>query len=765
MVGMRLDAEHPDADKFRQAMQIEVERVPERIARIRRTIADLCAPFDAFDVLFTLWSTAGIVRPGTLRPLNASASSATTEYVAHVLLDRENSRPTRAPTKRQLAQGSPNPFRLAELVHEALEWVPMWFQYRQAGGKHATDSYLEMRVRLRTHRIGVRSLSYEWQERATLRELFGPFDSSLREKIGFTVDEALSLCTSLASLPRERVRDHAQAALTFADELRDAVRERRRGGPLPSDAGAPHVEELAALSAADANERIDTLAKVMAFAGAGQHAAFTADQLAAHAGVTPEAAQAFLDLYCVNFGNRADSALYSDDLPRAIGGELEVMRVRPIVHSGDDRYLASSIESVFFSIRDVLTDALKSDQKTWQRFRRRRGERLEERAIEALRRSLVADWAETSVKYELPSVDGTGVEQGEADGVLRAGTVLVLVEAKSGALAPSARRAAPERLETGLTELVTEAHHQLERARRALADGEASKVIDRAGKPLKLDLDGVTRVVRVAVTLEELSAVVPAAWQLQDAGLLPAEARAPWIVDIHSLETICDLVERPAQLVHYVMRRQRSNRQRIWAMDELDFFMKYLDDGLFFDDQDLSGAFMQLNSHTDPLDAYLYGERGLSPQTRRPRQKLNRATRDLLDAIAATESPGAIEAQVMILETSRATRERIAAGVDQLARRSKRDGQPHDMTLVFGDDFAITVVSVPQELRTELNDRLAALGSSRFERSTLGRWLGLGVPAGSKGKLSAMAVLVAPDRVESAEQPHPLVTETIDSKG
>ena len=63
---------------------------------------------------------------------------------------------------------------------------------------------------------------------------------------------------------------------------------------------------------------------------------------------------------------------------------------------------------------------------------------------------------------------------------------------------------------------------------------------------------------------------------------------------IRELELICQLSERPAQLVHYVLRRIRSNRQRIWAMDEMDFFMRYLQDGLFWPHEVIGDSAMDL---------------------------------------------------------------------------------------------------------------------------------------------------------------------------
>lgn len=222
--------------------------------------------------------------------------------------------------------------------------------------------------------------------------------------------------------------------------------------------------------------------------------------------------------------------------------------------------------------------------------------------------------------------------------------------------------------------------------------------------------------------LEDLSAVAPAVWQLGDVGMLPAEEVAPWTVGIHELELICSLAERPAQLVHYVLWRLRTYRQRVWASDEMDFWMRYLSRGLWWENETLVERSVQLLSHTDPLDAWAYGGRGLRPKAPRPRQKLDAATRRVLDAIEATDADGRIEAQLMLLEMSSDTRRTVTSTLRSLARETQRDGLVHDRTSVFSDDLAITTQSVrPGEEELEL---LADYGGAKMKQLRLRRWLG-----------------------------------------
>jgi hypothetical protein len=401
-----------------------------------------------------------------------------------------------------------------------------------------------------------------------------------------------------------------------------------------------------------------------------------------------------------------------------------------------------------------LADALKLDQKVWQRFQAHRGRLLEDQALAALTSARGADWAHGSVKYTYADENGAE-QQGEADGILRADSLVVLVETKSGALAPSARRAAPDRLERGLRDLIEAAAQQLDRSQKALVEGRAIRVTDTAGNPLSLDMEGVFRTIRVAVTLDDLAAVAPAAWRLQEAGLLPADQEVPWVVGIHELALICELTERPAQLVHYILRRRRANRQRIWAMDEMDFFMRYLQTGLYWRDEELQGTHMALHSHTDPLDEWWYGRLGVRRSGKKPRQPLNRATRQLLDDVEATGMPERIEAQLMILDVERRARERIAGSLRTVLRKTERDGQPHDITLVFGQNFAVTIHSVPADMRAVAGERLADHGARRAEISNLRRWLGLASIQGSHNRIGPMAIILDPERVDQEEPDRP----------
>jgi hypothetical protein len=748
-LAFRADPEHPDYEAFRKVQRQVADGLPDRLLALREDLAKAMAPHHAFDVIFGVWMTYGRVRASTLQPLAGDALTSTAEFVAHVLLDRDGPEPTRSPSIEELRSGA-NPYELGEMVAEIVSFLPVLFTTRQLGHDGDLDPWLELRSRLYMHRLAVRSFTYEKQETETLMGLFKPFDVDLARAPGYTVEQALALARGAGELPMIGAGDRGAIARAEAEKLRQVVAARREGKTVKTDYPDEVIDRLVEGSSSEAEQWIVGLTASWAWHACGRDAAFTAQNLADHVGLPVQAAQAFLDEFSVDFGQREDRERWEADPKRALGGEMEVIRSRPILHAGDGSYLPCALDSLLYGLRDRLTDGLKKDPKAWERFQAHRARLIEDRALAALSAALRANWSHGSIKYTMLEEDGTE-QDGEADGVIRSDSLIVLVETKAGTLAPCARRTAPDRLERGLRDLVETAARQLDRDKQALIERRTTKITDSNGKPIVLDTDGITRVLRVAVTLEDLSAVAPATWRLQEAGLLPADEQAPWVVGIHELELICRLVERPAQLVHYIVRRARANRHRIWAMDEMDFFMRYLQEGLHWDDEEVEGTYLELGNHTNPLDEWWFGEQGMRKPARKPRQRINNATRQLLDDIEATGMSGRIEAQLIVLEMDTSGRERVASGLRTMLRKTQRDGKPHDMTLVFGQDFAVSLHAAPAEPASLTSERLGNHGVMRTEKSNLRRWLGLATVAGNKSRLSAMAVIVNPERLDAEE--------------
>ena len=104
---------------------------------------------------------------------------------------------------------------------------------------------------------------------------------------------------------------------------------------------------------------------------------------------------------------------------------------------------------------------------------------------------------------------------------------------------------------------------------------------------------------------------------------------------------------------------------------------------------------------------------------------------------------------MMILEMDEESRQTITGAFEKVRAMVASDGEPHDATLPFQDDFAVTIHCVPAELEAELPERLRNHGERRAELSNLRRWLGLGILFEDDPEIRAMVVMLDPSRLEN----------------
>jgi hypothetical protein len=205
-VGFQANPDHPDYEAFR-AEQGKLPTVfppcflngaPRSLRSSRRTTPSTRSSVSG--------SCTGESKPKTLQPAVGDGLTATSEYVAHVLLDRSTAEPTREATPDELRRGV-DPIDIGQRVAEIMGFLPVLYTHRQHDpDADQLDPWLELRSRLYMHRLFVRSFTFEAQETETLRQLFGGFDEELRRLRGFTVDEGLKLATAIGPSRCEALR-------------------------------------------------------------------------------------------------------------------------------------------------------------------------------------------------------------------------------------------------------------------------------------------------------------------------------------------------------------------------------------------------------------------------------------------------------------------------------------------------------------------------------------------------------------------------------
>jgi hypothetical protein len=269
-------------------------------------------------------------------------------------------------------------------------------------------------------------------------------------------------------------------------------------------------------------------------------------------------------------------------------------------------------------------------------------------------------------------------------------------------------------------------------------------------------------------------------------GVLPQTA-LPWIVSVHDLMVIAELLDRPEQFLAYV--RRRTNRDAaLWvrAVDELDVVMWFVDGGFYFEpDPDRlhrdhpggrppstkerrtyagQGRTM-VGTLTDPLDAWYYHREGSSwAPADRPTRHCEPFLRRLVDWLSANGVPGWWRTGADLDSYSTRAQTDLAEGVGNLARMTRSDGRFH--TLAFGGvddtgrwlhvfatgpDTAVNRERLEQYLRVkkhqERADRAMAFFLDSDETPYATFWMGAPpAPDADLDRLAREMRLVPPDR-------------------
>lgn len=696
-------------------LQPEIDASSDLLTGINRRLQDLealLAELDAIHVLglFTL-SEVVIRDPDAYIESESAGSPHIVELLAGVLL-RRASRAGELPVTPFIDARTLGPAR--ELLHEIglLEGLR---RHRTAmlGG----DALAEAQGRAALKYLLRDAPGWPDQEHEVLLELFGQeqFAGRLRATLGFDVESALACVEALPDLLHDQVDAH----------MREAHGE-SRAKALDWAAQVIGIRDGASV---DEDVRDRAFGALWAMNHYSDSWCFTPDALARAAHLAPPVARAFVRALATPFGQEGD-----------VFEIVERVHDRPFIDCGDGSYFPITPGNDLWALRGAFERALRARHS----YSKHRGRWLELKAGRALAAALNPD--ETHFAVGLFSMDGD--QLGEIDCLLRLGDTVITVEAKSAAQRAGAKRGG-RALVDHLEQNVKKAAEQASLAQRALSGEADVELRSTNGRTLRLESD-VREVHAIVVTLDDLSTVAPVIWQLAGSRVLPSEVTIPWLVNWYELDLVCRLVQWPAQLVHFLRRRSRMNEiGHMHAADELDWWMLYLDGGLFFEDDEAirKGADVRYLSQTDALDAWVMWERGdrVTPAPK-PRQRLEPETERILDFLDEHRPPGAIPAACALLDISSEAREQVHRHVGEARQRARARNRVQRGTHGFTDaprPFFVSWLVVPDEARSVLQDVLRDHVEERLDEFGVMAVVAFGFCASSARPFDALLVLAA----------------------
>lgn len=704
--------------------QVSPAEIPDALGARRQRVLELCERFDALDVLAGLARSAVALRPEHYVESEMPISQSDVELCAGILLSRS----TRG-TSAEHAVLDGNLFEpLREVLGEMLGLLAYRGFARAAERDDLPAAEAQTMARAGAHHLWTRGSGYHWQERVTVGEIFDAqaVRDDLRSLLGFDGHEAMALCEA----SHAALEDHLNSRL---EEGREAVDVLLAGGGHPMEQWARQ-----AASGFDRGPRhfaVMAMAMLWGMRQLGDLMTVSTDELVERSGIDRPTVEAYLKVFCIGFGQEQSEPLAA----------MEMLRERPLIVAGEDRHFPVMPGADVWALRPAFERALiGAGGATKQRYLDARADWLERQVAHLLGATLKPDAVHESLRYRIREADGSHVD-GEIDVLVELGDTLLVVEAKSATLPVSGRRGG-ESLIQHLKKNLARAAVQGERARQAVLDPASAEFLDDRGQPVSLLAASVREVHPIVVTLDDLSVVTPVIWQLVGTRVMPEGVTVPWAVNRHDLQTICELVDLPAQLVHFLRRRARLNQLggRV-ASDELDWFSLYLHNSLYFE-EDQDDELVSYASMTDRFDAYFLARQRGDPSVPRPAQQLGSQTRKVLEFLDTHRPPGAMAAACSLLDIATASREEMLDELTDLRRLAGRRGRvQRSMRLVTHPyTLMLCTLAVPESGRGSLSDELARYADERLAEQEAQRVLALGVSAGNSLPLEALLVLEPP---------------------
>ncbi|MGC5171622.1 hypothetical protein ACLQ2Q_13335 [Microbacterium sp. DT81.1] len=461
----------------------------------------------------------------------------------------------------------------------------------------------------RSASVWIRSSSYADMLLPTYEALFGQEEvkSALIAHLGFDATDAIEVLTRLHDLQVDAMNERWEAAVRAPIEAYEATER----GRLPLDAETR--DEVRATH----NRGWQPTADLVAVPAA---------KVAASLGRDLAAVNAVLERFSLDSGNPTPREV----VDRFIAGD-NPLRTNPVMRTERGTFMLVHDALVLPAIRENLEQELKGLPE-WDKYQRWRGTLLEDlgrRAFEAL---LPGSDVYSSFDYFVPANEQEAngdvadyTKKVEGDILFVLDDVAVIVEAKAVAFTPASRAGETRRLRRDLTGIITNASKQAGRLQERIEhDGGV-----RLRPDGWLDLSQIREIHTVALSLEDLSGVGALTSDLVAEALLDAE-RIPWVVSIHDLQVIAQLVDRPAEFLLYLRRRRDPEVSLAYtAPDELDLFLYFYEAGLYVAPDptvmvaelpymdaprpaDLRRRKHQvrslITSRTDPLDAWHYAK-------------------------------------------------------------------------------------------------------------------------------------------------------------
>jgi hypothetical protein len=343
---------------------------------------------------------------------------------------------------------------------------------------------------------------------------------------------------------------------------------------------------------------------------------------------------------------------------------------RPFIVLGDDNYYSAIFGIMPHLILGLLEDLISENED----LRRKYSDEIKPKYLE--------DEIERLVRLHFPNaqifrgsqwVDASDNKTYENDLTVIIDTFALIIEAKSGAVTPPAKRGAPDRLFETLKGLIEEPSEQAHRFIAYLDKNRGiHKFRNKRGEENIIDSTKINYFIPLGVTFAHLGLISSNLKKIIEAGITEKKIGdlAPSI-SLTDLESIFELLPFEAEKIHYFARRREIEDHINYEGDELDLLAFYLDNGFNVGDVEYSGKLaMNITMKSKELDPYFVGiNEGVN--VKKPELAMTDWWHDLLLYLTNRRPQNWIETSFILLNSTKEDQEKFEQAFKELNGRVK----------------------------------------------------------------------------------------------
>lgn len=578
----------------------------------------------------------------------------------------------------------------------------------------------------RIHSLHVRGEAYPHQFEEYARELYGEHDEWFEKTLGFTISDAYAVATGMNSQLNER---HARLRISTWAEAQQLV--------------ATDTSWVAAgLSKADAERS----AMIQLFFGhAKEHYRFSLDDISKCSGLATDKCVAVLKRLSQRPPFRNPLFLSTFEDAKSAPWDYNTMSERPLITDGADFWLV-----IPYLFRRILYYTfyfdLMADRVYKSTFERARGSYLERKTADYLRRIFPPSAVLLNPSYP----DGNEFSDIL---VLHDGKILV-VQCKGKTLTrPAHIGANAESIKSDVQKAIKDAVEQGARGRKYLEAAENANLVYE-GIPLSIEMDKVTSIDIVAVTLMPLHAMATRIREVEeDLGMTHSEFPA-WAVSLGDLDIVSEICHSPARLLQYLRRRMLLEAGTIRVHgDEMDLLGFFLTQGLWMEDEEFVGTnLLAISGFSGQIDEYVFRRWDCNQDVVKPAVARPDGFYALVEGIEGLGQLHRTDCAITILDVSGNCSKKLLSMISLTKEKTLSDGKSHSVSLQGNEGVTgISFQSFPQDTSARfVDDRTEGFGVVKKYSEKLDAWVALSWVENDKTQIDRAFWVQFPWKFENA---------------